>query len=40
MGYGKGKGKGKGKGSKSNKICKTDTGHRPVNPVEAAAYGI
>ena len=36
MAYGKGK-KGKGK-SKGNKVCKTDTGHRPVTPVEAAAF--
>ena len=33
----KGKGKGKGKG---NKVCKTDTGHRPVTPVESAAFAI
>ena len=40
MAYGKGKGKGKGKGSKGNKVCKTDTGHRPATPVEIAAFGI
>ena len=38
MAYGKGK-KGKGKG-KGNKVCKTDTGHRPVTPVESAAFAI
>ena len=37
MAYGKGKGKGKGKG---NKVCKTDTGHRPATPVEIAAFKI
>ena len=40
MGYGTKKGSSKGKGKKGNKVCKTDTGHRPVTPVEAAAFGI
>ena len=41
MGYGtkKGSSKGKGKG-KGNKVCKTDSGHRPATPVEIAAFGI
>ena len=34
------KGSSKGKGGKSNKVCKTDTGHRPVTPVESAAFKI
>ena len=29
-----------GKGKKGNKVCKTDTGHRPVTPVESAAFKI
>jgi hypothetical protein len=40
MGYGKKKGSSKGKGSKGNKVCKTEGGHRPVTPVESAAFGI
>ena len=39
MAYSKGKGKGKGT-KKGNKVCKTDTGHRPVTPVESAAFAI
>jgi hypothetical protein len=38
MAYGKGKGK-KVKG-KGNKVCKTDSGHRPATPVEIAAFSI
>jgi hypothetical protein len=31
----------KGKGTKKgNKVCKTDSGHRPVTPVESAAFAI
>ena len=42
MGYGTKKGSSKGsKGTKKgNKVCKTDSGHRPVTPVESAAFGI
>ena len=40
MGYGTKKGSKKGSGKKGNKVCKTDTGHRPVTPVEAAAFSI
>ena len=29
MGYGTKKSSSKGKGKKGNKVCKTDTGHRP-----------
>ena len=39
MGYKKSSPKSKGKG-KGNKVCKTDTGHRPVTPVESAAFSI
>ena len=38
MGYGTKKSSSKGKGKKDNKVCKTDTGHRPVTPVESAAF--
>ena len=40
MGYGTKKGSSKGKGKKGNKVCKTDTGHRPCTPVEIAAFAI
>jgi hypothetical protein len=43
MAYGikKPKPKGKGKGTKKNHVCMThEMGGRPVNPVEAAAFGI
>jgi len=41
MAYGTKKGSTKGKGTKKgNKVCKTDSGHRPVTPVESAAFGI
>ena len=30
----------KGKGKKTNKVVKTDSGHRPVCPVEAAAFAV
>lgn len=39
MGYGKGKGKGKGT-KKGNKVCATNGGHRPVTPVESAAFAL
>ena len=40
MAYGGKKGSSKGKGKKTNKVCKTDSGHRPANPVEIAAFSI
>jgi hypothetical protein len=31
----------KGKGTKKgNKVCKTDSGHRPATPVEIAAFSV
>ena len=39
MVYGKGKGKGKGT-KKGNKVCMTNGGHRPVTPVESAAFSL
>jgi hypothetical protein len=41
MAYGSKKSKPKGNGTKKNHVCVThDKGGRPVNPVEAAAFGI
>jgi hypothetical protein len=41
MAYGGKKGSSKGKGTKKgNKVCKTDSGHRPATPVEIAAFAI
>jgi hypothetical protein len=40
MAYGTKKSSSKGKGKKGNKVCKTEGGHRPVTPVESAAFAI
>ena len=40
MAYGTKKRSSKGKGKKGNKVCKTDSGHRPATPVEIAAFAI
>ncbi len=41
MGYGTKKGSGKPKGGKKgNKVCATNGGHRPVTPVESAAFAL
>jgi len=40
MAYGTKKSSSKGKGKKGNKVCKTDSGHRPATPVEIAAFAI
>ena len=39
MGYKKGSSKSKG-AKKGNKICVTNGGHRPVTPVESAAFAL